>query len=139
MNERAIERVLSLDASPERVWSAITDPAELSQWFGDGAELELRPGGSGAFSWNEHGRFAMRVEAVEAPTRLVWSWVHEADVPFDQAPSTRVEWVLSPRKGGGTILTLRETGFRTDLHHQQNTEGWTEELSELVTLLAAAA
>ncbi len=139
MTERSIERVLQLEASPERVWKAITDPVQLSQWFGDHAEMDLRPGGLGAMTWDEHGRFAVRVEVVDPPQRLVWSWVHQAGVPFDEAPSTRVEWSLSRRDDGGTTLTLRETGFRTDEHHEQNTEGWKAELDELVTLLTAAA
>ncbi|MCV0403196.1 MAG: SRPBCC domain-containing protein [Chloroflexi bacterium] len=29
----AIERTLELDASPERVWRAISDPDELARWF----------------------------------------------------------------------------------------------------------
>ena len=132
MTERIIERRLELDAAPARVWRAITEPGEISQWFGDHTEIDLRPGGNGAFTWTQHGRFAMRVEEVEAPRRLAWSWVHEADVAFDDAPATRVEWNLEPSEGGGTVLRLLESGFRTDLHHQQNTEGWGEELGELV-------
>ena len=39
MNERTVEKVLDFQASPERVWEAISDPAELSRWFGDRAEM----------------------------------------------------------------------------------------------------
>lgn len=135
MSERTLEKVLELEASPERVWKAITDPAELSQWFGDETKLDLRPGGGGEMIWDSHGSFAVRVEEVEPPHRLVWSWVHEAGVPFGDAPATRVEWTLTPRDGGGTTLHLRESGFLTDLHHQQNTGGWDEELGTLVVML----
>jgi uncharacterized protein YndB with AHSA1/START domain len=137
MSKRTVEKVLEFQASPERVWKAITDPAELSMWFGDRTELELRPGGEGFMAWNSHGSFAVRVEEVDPPQRLVWSWVHEPDVPFDAAPSTRVEWTLTPREGGGTTLHLKETGFLTDKHHQDNTGGWDEELGELVQLLGS--
>ena len=135
MSERTVEKVLELDVTVENVWSAITDPAELTLWFGDEAELDLRPGGDAAMTWEDHGRYAMRVEDVDPPRRLVWSWVHELGVAFEDAPATRVEWTLTPRDDGGTTLRLRETGFRTDLHHRQNTEGWDEELAELTTLL----
>lgn len=136
VEERVIERTLEFEASIERVWRAITDPTELSQWFGDETQLELVPGSDGAMVWDQHGSFAVRVEAVDPPNRFVWSWVHEAGVSFDEAPSTRVEWTLSARENGGTTLFLRESGFRTDLHHRQNTEGWTEELAELTALLS---
>ena len=135
MTERTIEKVLELKASLERVWEAITDAEELAQWFGDEAEMDLRPGGDASMFWNSHGRFAMKVEEVDAPHRLVWSWIHEPNVAFDRAPSTRVEWVLTAREDGGTTLRLRESGFLTDLHHQQNTEGWHEELDELMHLV----
>lgn len=135
MTERTIERVMDFQAPLERVWRAISDPEELSRWFGHRAELDLRPGGSGAMIWEEHGSFAVRVDEVDAPHRLVWSWVHEAGVAFDDAPATRVEWNLSPLEGGGTRLHLRESGFLTDVHQEQNREGWEEELAELKQLL----
>ena len=137
MSDRTVEKVLELDVTVEKVWGAITDPAELARWFGDKAEVDLRPGGDAAMTWEDHGRYAMRVEEVDPPHRLVWSWVHEPGVAFEDAPATRVEWMLTARDDGGTTLRLRETGFRTDLHHRQNTEGWDAELAELVALLSS--
>lgn len=135
MSERTVEKVLELDAPVERVWRAITDPAELARWFGDEAEVDLRPGGDAAMTWENHGRYAMRIEEVDPPRRLVWSWVHEPDVAFEEAPATRVHWTLTPREDGGTTLHLLETGFRTDLHRGQNDEGWDAELGELAQRL----
>ncbi|HIF56037.1 MAG TPA: ATPase [Gemmatimonadetes bacterium] len=137
MTEGVVEKTLHFEASRERVWKAITDPAELAMWFGDEAEFDLRVGGHGAMIWEKHGRYEMRVDEVEAPRRLVWSWIHESDVAFDDAPATRVEWNLTEREGGGTTLYLRESGFLTDLHHEQNTNGWKHELGELEELLSA--
>lgn len=134
----AIERRLELDAPPERVWQALTDPGELSRWFGDSAELDLRPGGEGFFGWETHGRFAVRVDVVEPTKRLAWRWTHKRDSPFDPERSTLVEWTLTPRPGGGTVLELRESGFKEAKHRGENVEGWTQELGELVELLEAA-
>lgn len=131
-----VERTVEFAASIDRVWRAITEAEELSKWFGDQTEIELVPGSHGAMIWENHGRYAFKVEVVEPPRRLVWSWVHEPGVAFDDAPSTRVEWSLTPRDDGGTTLLLRESGFLTDLHRQQNTDGWSEELAELSELLA---
>jgi uncharacterized protein YndB with AHSA1/START domain len=134
---RVVEKVVELSAAVERVWRAITDPAELSRWFGHETEIELSPGGDAAFIWREHGRYAARVVEVDPPHRLVWSWVHVPGVAFEDAPHTTVEWRLTPRAGGGTTLYLAETGFLTDLHHSQNSGGWDEELAELVGMLKA--
>jgi uncharacterized protein YndB with AHSA1/START domain len=137
MTELMVEKTLHFRAERARVWTAITDATELARWFGDEAELDLRVGGDGAMTWENHGGYAMRVEEVDAPRRLVWSWVHEPGVAFEDAPTTRVEWELTEREGGGTTLHLRESGFVTDVHRKQNGTGWDEELGELVELLAS--
>ena len=136
--ERIVERTLLFDASIERVWRAITDPAELAQWFGHEANLdELAPGANGAMTWCDHGTYALRVVEVIEPTRFVWRWIHEPDTAFDDAPSTLVEWTLTAREDGGTTLYLRESGFLTDKHKGENEGGWTAELGELVMFLSA--
>ena len=138
MTERVVEKRVEFDAPVERVWRAITEPAELARWFGEEAELDLRPGGDGSMYWPNHGRFPMRVVEVDAPRRLVWRWTHLPDQAFDDAPlSTVVEWTLEEREGGGTVLHLRESGFPSEERRGENDHGWDEELKELVDLLAA--
>ena len=135
MTNWTIEKQLDFTAGIDAVWRAITDPAELSCWFGDSAEFEPVVGAEGALIWKDHGSFALRVEVAEPPNRLVWSWVHEPNVALEAAPTTRVEWTLTALPGGGTRLVLRETGFLAAEHHGQNDGGWDEELGELVELL----
>lgn len=126
----AIERTLELDAPRARVWTAITDPAELSRWFPQRAEWELRPGGTGTFFWDGYGSFPIEVVSVEEPSYLAWRWGMESD------EVTLVEWWLDARADGGTTLRMRESGFTTPKHRDGNDEGWTEELGELEALLA---
>ena len=135
---KAIEKRLELNAPLERVWSAISDAAEISRWFSDRCDLDLRPGGRGHFDWDDHGVYSVRVDEVDPPRRLVWSWNHEPGTEVEEGSSTSVEWMLSPREGGGTILELRETGFETEDRRKQNDDGWDEELAELVTMLEAS-
>ena len=134
--ERVIEKTIHFDVPVERLWKAITDEGELSSWFGHEARFVPEVGFEGAMVWPNHGSFALRVEVVEPPHRLVWSWVHEPGVAFEDAPATTIEWHLSPRDEGGCTLYLKESGFRSDLHFGQNTEGWEEELGELVAYLS---
>jgi uncharacterized protein YndB with AHSA1/START domain len=122
--EAAIEREVELRASPDRVWRALTDPRELAAWFGCTAEFDLRPSGSGHLEWPEHGRFAMRVEAVEAERRFAFRWARDRDVSLDDGISTLVEFTLEPRPDGGTVLRVRETGFVRPEDRSDNVEGW---------------
>ncbi len=127
----AIDLTLEFRAPPERLWRALTDPLELSRWFPDRAEVDLRPGGSGAWTWQSHGRHAVTFEIVEPPRRLVWRWSLEPSIPVDVGITTRVEWTLTRRHDGGTTLRLEETGFTTAGHHDTNVKGWKRELREL--------
>jgi len=132
----AIERRLELHAAPERVWRALTDPAELSAWFGQRAYVEPRAGGDAWFEWDGHERFNARVEVFEPPRRFHFRWGDRGGAPLDVAASTLVEFDLEPAPWGGTILHLRESGFRAEEARWDNAHGWLSELAELAAHVA---
>jgi hypothetical protein len=39
-------------APRDEVWSALTDPERLEDWFANDVELDLRPGGGASFRWS---------------------------------------------------------------------------------------
>lgn len=130
-----VDRTLRLAARPERVWTALTDPAELACWFPDETDLEPRAGGSGWFEWRAHGKYAVRVEEIDPPRRLVWTWARQPDLALEDIARTRVEWTLERRADGGTDLHLRESGFTRPEDRDENDRGWDQELGELVEYL----
>lgn len=134
----AVEKTLQLKASPDRVWKALTDPAELGRWFPDRTDLEPAMGREGWFDWEAHGKYAVRIDAIEHERRLVWTWAREANVELMEAPRTTVEWRLEPRADGGTTLHLRESGFVSETARDQNDSGWDHELDELLEYLGEA-
>jgi uncharacterized protein YndB with AHSA1/START domain len=133
----AIERSMTFSASPERVWAALTDPAELASWFPDRVDgFEPTADGGGWLVWDAHGRYAIRTETYEPPTRLVWRWARQSETALEDGPTTTVEWRVEPTGSGGTVLYLREHGFLTEHDRGQNVTGWEHELGELATYLA---
>ena len=44
---------MTFDVPREEVWAAITEPDQISKWFGTKTELELRAGAKGVFRWDE--------------------------------------------------------------------------------------
>jgi uncharacterized protein YndB with AHSA1/START domain len=133
-----IEREIVVSAPQERVWAALTDPEELARWFGDSAEVDLRPGGAARFGWEGYGdSFHAVVETVDPPNRFAYRWAVESDTPLEEAPSTLVEFTLEPG-GNGTIVRLVESGFAAlpDDQYEEtiggNKKGWTSELGDLV-------
>lgn len=138
-----IERELLLPHPIERVWTAITDPSELAKWFGDSAEVDLRPGGAAMFAWSEHDmRGPAVVEAVDPPRRFAFWWVAGGGDTVEPHNRTLVDFTLEP-VDGGTRLRLVESGFAAladgEKHHSGNSEGWTAELGELEAYLRGDA
>ncbi len=131
-----IRREIVIDAPIERVWEALTSAEQMSQWFGDSAEIDLRPGGRARIGWTEFDAMTdCIVEVVDRPTRFSFRWDALKDTPLEVA-STLVEFTLVP-EGDGTRLTLLESGF-ADLPDEayqaridENSAGWDAELEDL--------
>jgi uncharacterized protein YndB with AHSA1/START domain len=138
MLQDVIEREIIIEASRERVWAVLTDPQHIAGWFGDMAEMDLRPGGKAAFGWTEHGTHRAVIDRVEEPAFLSYRWARDTDVEPAEGGSTLVEFTLT-EIFAGTLLRVVETGFASlhgsaedqDKAVQQNTEGWQAELAEL--------
>lgn len=63
-----IERTTELPHPVDRVWDAITDPAEFGRWFAQSASWDLREGAPMTMRWDEHGTAPGVIVAVEPPT-----------------------------------------------------------------------
>ncbi|WEO97112.1 SRPBCC domain-containing protein [Streptomyces sp. FXJ1.172] len=138
-----IERTVEIAHPPAAVWAALTTAEGLSAWFGQQAEIDLRPGGSAWMKW-DGGHFAdMRVERVEEPTVFGYTW-RVPGLPEDDPRRTYVEFTLEP-VASGTRLTVVETGFAQlpdetrRSEYDDHAEGWARELGELVDHLDVAA
>lgn len=138
MSEDWIEREIIIEASRQRVWEVLTQPQHVARWFGDSAEIDLRPGGKAAFGWKEHGTHLAVIDRVDEPGFLSYRWARGVDTEPAEGNSTLVEFTLT-EVPLGTLLRVVETGFAS-LHvseaeqgkaAQENTEGWTSELAEL--------
>ncbi len=108
-----IRRSYVLKAPIERVWAAFAEPDQLAAWWSNGEQGEIRTGAEGSWDWpSEGGRFAYRIEAVEPPRYLCWTWVATPNVSLADAEQVlRTEWVIVPRDDGGAGLHLFESGF----------------------------
>jgi uncharacterized protein YndB with AHSA1/START domain len=141
----AITREIDIDAPPDLVWAIVTEARHLAGWFGDEAEIDLRPGGEMLLTWHGHGTFRARVETVEPPHTFAFRWVLREGVEPGPGRSTLVVMTLTPN-GTGTRLRVVESGF-SDLswpeperarYAEENAKGWIVELDELRAYAARA-
>jgi uncharacterized protein YndB with AHSA1/START domain len=113
----------------ERVWHALTDPGALRVWLMDN-DFEPRIGKrftlhSRRIPPAERGWVECEVLELEAPNRMLWSWIHGQG-----APPTQVEFRLDSIDGG-TRLTLSHTGEIDPLVGSRLQEGWPGKLADL--------
>jgi uncharacterized protein YndB with AHSA1/START domain len=92
----------------ERVWQAITDPAQAQMWWGNRVEIDLRPGGDYITYHATGDRVVDRIVRLDPPTLL------EHTFWFHVNPSALVTWRLRP-DGGGCLLTLTHTLAMADV------------------------
>lgn len=119
MAEPRIEQETRIEARPESVWRAWTDPAGLAAWFVDRASGRAEPGAEMTWHWDAFGLDArVRVLEARAPERLVL----ELSTPSGDA---RVLEVDIRGEQGGTRLRVVESGFGPgDPGVEDDASGW---------------
>lgn len=129
-----------LDAPPDRVFRAWTEPAEMGAWFAPDpamdteAEVDLRVGGSYRIRMGEYvvgGRYT----EVDRPARLAFTWQWQAGSDGD-ATEMHVTVDLVP-DGAGTRLRLRHERLPNDAERDSHAQGWEACLARLPQHLAA--
>jgi uncharacterized protein YndB with AHSA1/START domain len=119
-------------ASPETVFSYLTESDKFAAWMGVGAELDPRPGGQYRIDVDEEHVAVGEYRELDPPRRVLmtWGWEDHDAVP---PGSTMVEITLTP-DGPGTVLRLRHTGLPTDEERQSHRGGWSHYTGKLAAL-----
>ena len=139
MAEDRIEREIMIAAPRERVWEIITQAEHVGIWFGDSAEVDLRPGGAIVLRWDKYGTMRGIVEKVDKPHTFSYRW--NPGVKDEQPAtetSTLVEFTLTSQ-GAQTRVRVVESGFsrlqRTESDRAEqfkdNYDGWATQLADL--------
>lgn len=122
---------MHVEAPPDKVFRALTDPQCLNQWMAKDASVDLRVGGKWDLGWDApEGHTAPSMEILELVTdeRLTISW---PDWRGDNSvPSQSVTWLLEPMDGG-TRVTLIHSGFVRAVDVSDYPFGWGHFLSEM--------
>lgn len=146
MNEHPGELVLELkcvlEAPRERIFTMLTEPAELAKWWGPhgfttpGVELDLSVGGSYRVAMQppEGDVFHLSGEFLEIdpPSRLVYTFRWDEPVPDDRETVVRLSFTAV---GEATEVALSQGKFATEERLTLHRGGWTDSFERLRELV----
>jgi uncharacterized protein YndB with AHSA1/START domain len=125
MEPLTIERMIK--ASPEKIWSALTDKDQIAKWFVPVPEFKAEPGCEFTFVASDKDskgfRHLCKVIEVIPNKKLSYSWRYDG-----YEGSSVVTFELFP-EGKGTKLKLTHAGLETfpqtpDFARNNYREGW---------------
>ncbi|HEX3446313.1 MAG TPA: SRPBCC family protein, partial [Chthoniobacterales bacterium] len=138
-----IEKRIELKAPVSRIWRALTDHHEFGAWFRVKLDAPFEPGqisrGRITYPGYEHVKWEATVQKMEPERLFSFTWhpyAIDPAVDYSAEPTTLVEFGLEP-KDGGTVLTLKESGFDAIPKDRQfeafrtNDSGWTEQMKNI--------
>ncbi len=134
--------VTYIRATPEKLWSALTEDAEFMKqyWFGVRCESEWRPGSRWTMIHSD-GSVSDAGEIVEAerPTRLVIRWRHQRNSELAAEGDSLCTMELEPT-GSAVKLSIIHTIERDSSKLIAAVSGgWPKIISNLKSLLEAGA
>ena len=144
-----IEKTIVLKAPRSKVWRALTDSSQFSQWFGATLKDPFLPGarvrGPVTSRGYEHLTMDVAIERVDPERLFSWRWHPGGDANIDPAePTTLVVFELE-EVPEGTRLTVTETGFdrvpaaRRSKAYRVNDQGWTGQMEAIRKYLGSGS
>lgn len=119
-----VQSIIEIAAPRERVWQALTDPAQVTLWMGClrfrpevGHIFYLQPSRERRALGDVEGAIACRIEILDAPRRLSFSW------GFPDTPDTFVDIRLRNIPGGAHVRLVHTGWDQFDDYETEDVRG----------------
>jgi uncharacterized protein YndB with AHSA1/START domain len=131
-----IDLTVETGAPPKTVWSALTEPRRVADWFTDASPVG-RIGDPYRLDFGDGSVIDGVIVELEPGHRLAYTWSWAGSEPHEE---TLVAWSVEPMDGGGTELRLIHDGWAEaglDGSVRDDHEGyWKGYLEDLAAVLA---
>ena len=127
-----------INASPEKVWQAITNPEFTTRYFyGSYVESTFEPKAKLTHYTGDRSAVMVEGEIIEAdpPHRLVHSWKLRYDPKFAGDAASQGTWEIASEDGKVSKLTVIHEFLSEDASYAEVASGWSWVVSNLKTLL----
>ncbi|MBI2613107.1 SRPBCC domain-containing protein [Candidatus Kaiserbacteria bacterium] len=133
----------TLDAKPEDVFKAWTDPKQVAEWYGPEGfanevhEFDAREGGAYRLTMKGPNGEAHLLRGVfktlRPPTKLVVTWQWQNGDTWGSETLVTVDF---KPVGDKTEMTMTHSGFADEKQKEMHNQGWTSSFNKLAKLFA---
>jgi uncharacterized protein YndB with AHSA1/START domain len=121
-----IELNLSIRATPDKVYDAITKQEHLSKWWTADCSAEPKVGSKARFNFKKANFYnIMEITNLEPNKQVGWKCVEAGDEKSKEWEGTSVIWTIMDNGDGTTKLHLLHKGWKQETElYRACTEGW---------------
>jgi uncharacterized protein YndB with AHSA1/START domain len=121
-----LDRILTIGARPETVFSFFTDTTRWAAWWGAGSSIDPRPGGRVLVVHQGGIEATGEVLELQAPERIVFSYGYTSGTPIPPGGS-KVTIRLAPHADGTQLHLTHE--FDNEAAREEHVQGWRFQLA----------
>jgi uncharacterized protein YndB with AHSA1/START domain len=140
-----IKKEIVINSSVERVFSALINPEQLTQWFPDIVMIEPKLGGKVSFKFLKENtkeekdhEIVGTIVSIIPNKELSYTWNFITKPEYSKC--TMVTWKVDKLESNKTKITLIHSGFTKEdaLQYKDHIKGWTWHINRLDNLLATS-
>ncbi len=130
----AILKELTIQATPRRVWDALTKPDEIARWWTDDVSIQPEVGTLAEFRFSQ-GTFVIQFEVAELDEEAKMSWITRQGPSTGHWTGTSVTWQLEPVHTGTKLVFTHDRFVQADRRYEITRAWWEHFLGSLKSYL----
>ncbi|NND73302.1 MAG: SRPBCC family protein [Rhodothermales bacterium] len=140
-----IQREITVNASREKIYEAISNPEKVVLWFPETIEGSYAVGEQPIFGFGDHGKNQVLIVDARPVEYFSFRWVPGGNHfigDVREVATTLVEFRITEEQGGACKVSLTESGFANlpeniaEASFDQNSGGWNFMLGRLESYFA---
>ena len=128
-----LDRTVTIQAPPERVFNFFTDSERWAKWWGPGSTIDAKPGGAVYVKHPGGVEASGSVVEVSAPKRFVFTYGFNSGDPIP--PGASLVTITLERHPRGTRVVLKHE-FAEQMARDAHVQGWRFQLSLFANVVA---